>query len=305
MSLALHRYRLRFVAETPVRFGAFAGSAWRGVLGRQLKRLVCVMRGRPCEGCPLERSCPYPVVFEPRPRPDLPLMRRYERVPTPYLLDPRTPTPVALEPGEAFELEVRILGGARRHALYVLKALELGAAQGIGLGRGRLQLAAVEGPEERTGPDGDSGAAGPVRVHLERPLRLVYEGRLLGPDRFTARAFLMPLVRRIGLLAAFYGKPPDWDFRALKLRAQSVPVLAQQLRWQEQTRRSARQGGLTPMGGLVGSFTLDLGAAPEFGPLLAFGRWLHLGKGASMGMGKYRTAPAGRPAEAPSHQRPS
>ena len=46
--LPLARYRLTFQVETPVHLPAYAGSAWRGVFGRALKRLVCVTREPAC-----------------------------------------------------------------------------------------------------------------------------------------------------------------------------------------------------------------------------------------------------------------
>jgi hypothetical protein len=55
--LPLRRTRLVLVACGAGRFPAFPGSAWRGAFGHALKRTVCVMRLRPCAGCPLERSC--------------------------------------------------------------------------------------------------------------------------------------------------------------------------------------------------------------------------------------------------------
>ena len=45
-------YRLEFTALEPVRLPVYAGSAWRGVFGHALKRLVCVTRAPRCPNCP-------------------------------------------------------------------------------------------------------------------------------------------------------------------------------------------------------------------------------------------------------------
>ncbi len=306
LPLPILRLRLRFRAESEVAFAAFAGSAWRGALGHALKRLVCAMRTRRlCEGCPLEFSCIHTTVFEARPPPDADRMRRYVRIPHPFVLDPLTPTPCRLRPGEVFELELRLFGRAADHAVYLVRALAEAAARGVGAGRGRLALEAVRdgwnGAEEAPRPRPPAAPPAPrrIEVRLDRPLRLAVEGRLLSPERFRPGPFLMALVRRTSLLCAFHGEAPlELDFRRLREIAHGLEAEHATLAWREQRRRSARQGGLVPMGGIVGRFVLDLAGAEAFWPFLHAGRWLHLGKGATMGMGRIGVGAAGLPAAA-------
>ena len=299
---------LRFVAESEVAFGSFPGSAWRGALGHSLKRLVCVVRRRPCEGCAIEVSCLYTRLFEPRSDGSDPLLGRVDRAPQPFLLDCRTATPCRLAPGDPFALRLVLVGRRTRDAApYLLRALEEAAARGVGPGRGRLTLADVhlldplrgrvlpclDGGRELRLPEPLPIAPPPppaaVRVVLETPLRLRVEGRLAGPDSFTAGAFLVNLVRRQSLLARFYGDgPPDLDFRALRELASRLEAGEARLAWREQLRRSARQATLMRMGGLVGRFELDLRGAEVFWPFLWRGQFLHAGKATSMGLGRYR-----------------
>jgi hypothetical protein len=75
--LVLSRLRIAdfvFAPESDVRLQPYSGSVWRGAFGFTLKRLVCVMRMRPCTGCPLAAVCVFPRFFggdrdhdEPRP----------------------------------------------------------------------------------------------------------------------------------------------------------------------------------------------------------------------------------------------
>lgn len=62
--LPLARYRFKFRAIDTVRLPDYAGSAWRGVFGRSLKKIVCVTREPRCEPCLLYRNCIYPYIFE-------------------------------------------------------------------------------------------------------------------------------------------------------------------------------------------------------------------------------------------------
>ena len=302
---------LRFVAETEVALREFAGSAWRGAVGHALKRLVCIMRLRPCEGCAIEASCLYTRLFEMRAAEADPLLGKVGRAPQPFVLDCRTPTPCRLAPGDPFTLRLVLIGRKTREAaVYFLRAVEEAAARGIGPGRGRLALVGVELRD----PRGERGiscldangqlrlpepfpvsvppAPERVRVVLETPLRMRRDGMLLGPERFTVGSFVTSVVRRQSLLARYHGDAPlALDFRALRALADGLRVERPILEWKEQIRRSARQGTLLRMGGLVGRFDLDLRGAEALWPFLWRGRFLHAGKATSMGLGRYRLEP--------------
>ncbi len=309
---------LRFTAETGTVMGAFAGSAWRGAVGHALKRLVCIMRRRPCEGCAIEAHCLYTRLFEMRARGDDPLLGRVGRAPQPFVLDCRTPTPCRLAPGDPFALRLVLIGRETRDAaVYFLRAVEEAAHHGIGPGRGTLRLVAVELRD----PTGESGiscldASGRlrlpdpfpvivppvperVRILLETPLRMRADGALVGPERFTAGVFAVNVLRRQSLLARHHGGAPlDLDFRAMRTLASDLRAENAALEWRDQTRRSARQATLMRMGGLVGRFDLDLDGADSLWPFLWRGQFLHAGKATSMGLGRYRIEPAAGPCAA-------
>lgn len=137
ISLPLLRTTYRFRAATEGRLPAFAGSAWRGAFGHALKRAVCVMRLRPCDGCPLERSCLYPTLFHAAPDPAAARLSRLRSIAQPYVLMPPPDGPRRLRPGDAVELAVTLVGWAIGQRAYVQRALERAAG---GLGPDRLRL---------------------------------------------------------------------------------------------------------------------------------------------------------------------
>jgi hypothetical protein len=61
---------------------------------------------------------------------------------------------------------------------------------------------------------------------------------------------------------------------------------ARHLEWKDWTRFSSRQDREMTLGGVIGEWTLsgDLG---ELLPWFWLGQWLHVGKNATMGMGRY------------------
>jgi hypothetical protein len=303
------RYRLHLTAQTPVRLPAYAGSAWRGALGHALKRTVCVTGARHCPDCLLYRSCVYPYVFETPPPERAEKLRKYPAAPHPFVVEP-WPDCRELAPGAAFGVDLVLIGRGQAQLAYFIEALRRAGQGGIGKGAaqgdGRYALARVE-QETAAGwqtiytaggrlealpaqmPTIPPPPTGPVRVGLATPLRLKVAEDLVTPERLRFRDFFSALLRRLSLLAYFHTDAPlDADFRSLVQAAEAVPIADADLRWHDWTRYSARQDALLQMGGLIGAFTLPGAALGPFWPCLWFGQWTHVGKGAVMGLGRYR-----------------
>ncbi|MFZ5653800.1 MAG: CRISPR system precrRNA processing endoribonuclease RAMP protein Cas6 [Pseudomonadota bacterium] len=305
--LPLARYRLQLRTETRVCLPAYAGSAWRGALGHALKRTVCVTGARHCPDCLLYRSCVYPYVFETPPPEQAAKLRKYPAAPHPFVIEP-WPECRELAPGEAFGVDLVLIGRGNAQLAYFIEALRRAGERGLGSGDGRYALAgvaqetaagwqAVYAPGGRldvlpaTAPAVPPLPAGPVRVELRTPLRLKVGGDLVTPGRLRFRDFFSQLLRRISLLSYFHTDTPlETDFRALVQAAENVALAEPELRWQDWTRHSSRQGTLLQMGGLVGGFMLAGEALAPFWPYLWLGQWTHAGKGAVMGLGRYRLA---------------
>lgn len=316
LMVPIGHYRLGCIARDPVRLPAYAGSAWRGLLGHALKRAVCVTRRPECPGCRLRPSCIYTYVFETPPPPESTRMRRYPAAPHPFVLAPPWDAPRRLRPGERFELDFQLIGRANGRLPYILHALARGGETGIGKGNGRYRVERLE--QASTSPNGrwttiyrDGGELNPVpprapevarppcraRVELRTPLRLYRDGRLLDPDRLRFDDLFRSLLRRISSLCYFHdGHSLEADFAALTRQSRDIDIGERRLRWADWHRYSSRQDASVPMGGLLGTFEIGDGLA-TFWPYLWVGQWLHAGKGASMGLGRYRLEPASLPVQ--------
>lgn len=311
------RYRLTFRAPGGGRFGAYAGSAWRGALGHALKRVVCVTSQPACEPCLLYRSCAYPYIFETPPPPGAAKMRLYKAAPHPFVIEPADYGPRELEPGATTSIRLVLVGRAITQLPYMVLALRRAGEQGLGPRRSRLDLLTVEqeatlgaedwreiyGQGEVLDPLPAAASAcpappnnGEVEVRLCTPLRLRRDGANLTADDFNFRPWFSALLRRVSMLSYFHGAQAlETDFRGLVAAAGRVPLAEPQLRWREWTRYSSRQRTTLQMGGLVGSFRLAAGDLQAFWPYLWFGQWVHAGRGASMGLGRYLLCPARLP----------
>jgi hypothetical protein len=131
---------LIFEAVDPVHIPGFSGSVWRGAFGYALKRVACVMRMRPCEGCPLEASCVYTTLFDTRSVPGQGLFTATARAPHPFALVPEADC-ASLAPGERFSLGLTLAGSTGAWAPVAVRAFAEAGERGIGPGRGRLVLA--------------------------------------------------------------------------------------------------------------------------------------------------------------------
>jgi len=301
-------YRFELTALQELQLAAYPGSAFRGLLGHGLKRTVCVTRLPRCEGCLLEATCPYPLLFE---TPGVAVGEtspRFATAPHPFVLRASWDGPRQLAEGERFEVGITLFGRANSLLPYVVHAMDVAGSRGIGRGRGRFAVEALR--QEQPGSAGsqviytasggrlvqsDAGIppvpSPPMEADIElvTPLRLKRQGRLVGPAELDARQLLTALARRFESLSKYYGRPcepsnPGWVAEA----AANTDLVSKQLRWTDWTRYSSRQHASMEMGGLMGRVTLGGSGLGSVWPLLFLGQWLHLGKGTSLGLGQYR-----------------
>lgn len=146
--------RVTFCAQENWRWPSHPGSAWRGAFGWALKRVVCAMRLRPCNGCILSSSCLYPYVFNTAPPDSASVMTRYDRIPHPFALHLGPTESGELSAGSPLHVYLTLIGVASRQAAFFIRALQLAAETGIGTRRTRFtfhDVAAID-PEAGQAP---------------------------------------------------------------------------------------------------------------------------------------------------------
>lgn len=140
------------------------------------------------------------------------------------------------------------------------------------VGAGDLMRRAASLPEDR------------LTLHFLTPTRLLQQGRLLERPQF-AQVVTHLAWRLHTLLQRFCGT--EADLRPVVSAAESVATAASDLRMCLPSRYSARQGTRIPLHGFVGTLAVTGRLRPLL-PLLVAGEWVHVGKGAAMGQGRYR-----------------
>jgi hypothetical protein len=305
--LPIGRYRLRYQAVDAVRLPEYAGSTLRGALGYALKRTVCVTHEPACAACLLYTSCAYAYVFETPPPPGSAKMRLYPAAPHPFVLEPSEGGARDLACGDELAVGLTLFGHANRYLPYLIHAMRRAGEEGVGKGKGRLDLLAVE--QMGQGPEGDwrliheageALAALPpvvpevpavptaVSLALHTPLRLQRDGHNVGPEELRFADLFGNLLRRLSMLTYFHTDTPlETDFAGLTAEARTVEWTDRSLAWRDWTRYSSRQRTTMQMGGVIGRLAVDLRAHERVWPFLWLGQWTHAGKGTSMGLGRY------------------
>jgi hypothetical protein len=311
--------RLAFTlrAQAPARLPPFKGSMLRGAFGHALRRTVCAMGPQqPCESCRLRRACVYTRIFETFIEgPPPPLLRGLPTSPRPYIFEPRDEQR-DFAPGDPLAFDLLLVGQAAELQAYAQLAVERMAAAGLGVRRvpfalDRVEAQAPDGSRLPLFADGRAlaTAAPPpslpptnglegsrATIRLLTPLRLKIHNGLAGSVTFRELAFAM--LRRVLELAWFHvpGAEIDWHFRPLLDQAaalRSTPHLA----WHDWERYSNRQQTKMVFGGLLGTLDLEGDLAP-FAPLLRTAEILHVGKGATFGLGRIAVEGGGTEREA-------
>ncbi|HBL31575.1 MAG TPA: hypothetical protein DD490_32540 [Acidobacteria bacterium] len=300
------RLRVTLRAEEPAELPPYQGSLLRGAFGHALRRLVCVAGPRqPCATCRLRRGCHYTRLFETFIEgPPPPFLRGLDTAPRPYVFEPDVTHlgrgAPRYAPGDPLGFDLLLFGQATELAGWVLLAVERMATAGLGARRARFALDRVEAGAvvlceagrwtgrdvpppslpSRTVPPGER-----VTLRLQTPLRLQKHGGLA--TGFSVRDLAFPMLRRVLELATFHGTgpAPDWTLRPLLEHAGTVRAVATELRWFDWERYSNRQERTMNFGGLLGRVELEGDLAP-LAALLRTAEIVHVGKGATFGLGK-------------------
>lgn len=307
-TLPVARYRFICELDDELRLPEYAGSLLRGAFGASLRRTVCMTKLAACTECPLRLTCPYPAIFETPARPTR-FSQRFSALPNPYVIEPPALGTRRAGTDAPLVFNMVLIGAATLRQLpLIVHAWQRALRHGLGSWRVSGHVRSVHlvndaEPDEEV-LDAATGqilphaahlkmnlapeAASRVVLHWQTPLRLQHQGAALGADALTPRTLVAALLRRTALLFEVHGDKgaPLAEIGAVLTSATELTDERSQLRWTDWTRYSARQRQEMTLGGVTGPWTLAGELRPVL-PWLRLGQWLHVGKNATMGMGRY------------------
>lgn len=294
-----------FKMQSEGHFPLYKGSMLRGVLGNSLRHAVCMMQGRNCPDCMLERTCIFPRLFTFASAPEN--SRTAPMLPPPFCIEPPQNDICDFAQGDSFCFRLKLFSYAVEYLPYFIHAFKLagqrGMGRGIAEGQGKLSLDDVrqdgvsiyDAVNERLLPHqiqnlsvprlAGSRAEGRLTFELLTPLRFKQANHLAAELDFSL--LLRLILRRLGNLHALEGKEfrlsPD-EFSALREAASGIGTAANALRWHDWRRYSGRQNTAMRLGGLVGRVSY-VGPVTAFAEYVDFAAKVHLGKQTSFGLG--------------------
>ncbi len=306
----LFRVGFSIRALEPLDLADEPGPTLRGAFGRALFSLHCPYPEPRCDGCPSLESCSYGQLFEtPRIRSESVLGdARFSTPPHPSWLRWGQDAAGYHAPGRILRFEILGIPRARRHLPSVAVAVARMCERGLGSARARCEVLACEdlvsGRLVRSAvdlltshlwsPPAAAGFAGIERIELEllSPLRLQRDGRLL--ERPTFADVAAAAGRRWRLLTHIAGEEevPGRDLADnTSLPGLSAADFVQVERFRADRvaaeRISGRNGQRQRFEGLLGRVAFRGNLAP-FMPMLALGELAGIGKGVSLGFGRYQ-----------------
>jgi len=282
--------RLTFRTPEAVELPCLPTVAFHSVFGSALRALSCEMPEQtPCAGCGQSGRCAYPLLFEPEGA--LGMGEGVtNRAPPPVVIAPEEPVlssaPVLLAAGARIRIRMTLIGAAALgHERLALRAMALGCEGGLGRALGaRKDYVPMELEDASPIPATTVEAPAACRLELVSPLRLKSEGKILSQP--TAAALIGGLSRRADALTRAHGAPPVPAAPVLE----GVQLVASELRVIDVRRWSARQRRSMLLPGVVGRLELQGALAPVW-DWLKLGELVQLGKGTSLGFGRYRLVP--------------
>lgn len=294
----LARYRLQFKVSEPFSLPEYAGSALRGVFGRALRRIACMTKQADCKDCPLYRSCPYTQIFETLPYEHA--QQKFSQVPSGYIIEPLEWGEKHYQQGDIFAFDLVLFGRLISQLALIIFAFKRGLAYNLAGGKAELVDVAVYNEINKLQSILQNGVLAEhnaqiqlpellpttLAIQIETPLRLQNDGKPLNENEITQQRFFIGLAKRLSLLSEFHDKPISLNFEQIQREIEQISD-KKSLKWQDWTRYSSRQKQKMHLGGVMGQWQFN-NLSPLLAQLLYLGQWIHCGKNAAFGLGRYR-----------------
>ncbi|NPA52457.1 MAG: CRISPR system precrRNA processing endoribonuclease RAMP protein Cas6 [Aquificae bacterium] len=267
--------------ETPY----FLGSAFRGILGKRLKKTVCIKPFENCLSCEFKKTCPYTVIFE---------TETILNQPSRYVMRPPFEKR-NLKEKDNLELEITLLGETTNYWEFITASF----SSVLNIGKERyLKLKDVYfyHPFEKKyypikgfipkfeakdflkeNPNGDT-----INIRLF-PTSIKIQKNFLKFSDFNKELFLKAVISRVSKVAYTYGEKAGKIF----IDKDSFEITKKELRPSPLKRWSNRKKTLMTIPAFEGEIQIK-GDLSSIYPYLKMVELINIGKSVSFGLGKLK-----------------
>jgi len=280
------KVRLEYTALSEFKQPYFLGSAIRGVLGRRLKKMVCIKPREECKTCEFNKTCPYTIIFE---------TELYLNQPSKYVLQPEYDNK-ELNEGDKIYIDIALLGFASNYWEFIIQSLNTV----INLGKDRFikqtgvyyyhpfadnyvplrnvvpRFNAYNFFELKTGKE-------KIKIKLF-PTSLKFDGKYIKFNEFNKDILIKSIVSRVSNVAKNYGIKDEKIF----IDKSKFVVEKQHLKPSPMKRWSNRKQRKMIIPAFEGELTIK-GEINEIYPYLVMLENINIGKSTSLGLGVVKT----------------
>lgn len=290
-------YKFRFEVTKPFYADIFLGSRWRSVLINAVKKAVCFnTRQKDCKQCIAYNTCGYPYYFDT----DININGATIKKNTPYIIDTDSCEPKHYCIGDTIELGLTLLDRADNYArllIHNLQTVRLGACED----RYNLRLINVtkytklsQGLDIWQGGDFSDNQTslelpsqyyvGNYQLDFYAPLRILHKGRIV--TEVTPQLLSSLIKRKLKSYLNFYKIPISID-EIDSFAADDLNITTNHLYKYNWNRYSNRQEKYMMLDGLIGTLAIEV-TNTSLAKALYICSLLGLGKGASLGLGRFK-----------------
>jgi CRISPR-associated endoribonuclease Cas6 len=281
------RIRLKYTALTEFKQPYFLGSAIRGVLGRRLKKTVCIKPREECITCEFNKTCPYTIVFD---------SQRILNLPSKYVMQPEYSTK-NLKEGESNYVDITLLGYVSNFWEFIINSLNTV----INLGKERFMKFSnvyyyhpfadrYEEVKSSNIPRFNAYNFFELKTGKSQilvkffPTSLKIQGKFINFDEFNKDILIKSILSRVSNVANNYGSIKDKLF----IDKSKFEITDVNLKPSPMRRWSNRKNKKMTIPAFEGTFLIK-GELKEIYPYLALIENINIGKSVSFGLGVVKT----------------
>jgi hypothetical protein len=277
----------------------------RGALGRELRRMSCIFRGKDCKDCSIKKTCAYSFLFETHIDKDNSAVYGRNRGSHPFVLYTED---ISGKPISSMDLELTLIGKACDYFPYFYHALQKAGESGFSTDSIRFNISNVI-HEGQPLLDKNGGLKTDIiksewsldnksetrkydyYIDIKTPLRIKKDGKYL--SNITYPDIIRSIDRRVRILHNMYMEESKLEITEKDMDIDkfiTIKSYSQKISWKELRYYSKRQESPLKFGGVVGIMQVSGNFSTQECSLLDACRIFNVGKNISFGLGRVEIA---------------
>lgn len=310
----LAKFKIKVKAVDKIELPEYAGSVFRGSFGHAFKKVACITLSHNCEACEQRSICPYIAVFETEYPESVKNIKRIQKPPKPYIIEPPMMNLTSFEAGKDIYFGLTLIGKAINYLPYFIFTFKQMGKNGIGRLRGKFLIEDVQAFVAKESVYKSIFTSDEQKVVLNsedfiisfnnsefipenKPNLTESRIKFLTPVNIIKNkspkhdldfyTFFSRLISRINALSLLYcnGEFINEPYELIE-KSKNIDTGENMTSWFQYNRYSTKQKQSLIVGGYLGEVTYR-GDLKDFYPCLQIGKYVHTGKYTTSGLGKY------------------